>query len=91
LLNTELVPKQILIRNWRPGDRYWPAHTSTEKKVKELLTGRHATGAQKKLWPVAVAEGSGLIWMRGFPVPDALRARSEEPHAIGIRQIAGMM
>jgi tRNA(Ile)-lysidine synthase len=91
LLNTQLIPKQILIRNWRPGDRYWPAHASTEKKVKELLTDRHATGAQKKLWPVAVAEGSGLIWMRGFPVPDALRARSEESQAIGIRQIAGMM
>jgi tRNA(Ile)-lysidine synthase len=91
LLNTQLIPKQILIRNWRPGDRYWPAHTSVEKKVKELLTDRHATGPQKKLWPVAVAEGSGLIWMRGFPVPEALRARTKESQAIGIRQIAGMM
>jgi len=56
LLNLELMPAEFLIRNWRAGDRYWPAHTSTEKKVKELLGDRHATGARKKLWPVATAK-----------------------------------
>ncbi len=37
LLDFELVPKEILIRNWRAGDRYWPAHTAAARKVKELL------------------------------------------------------
>jgi hypothetical protein len=32
----ERMPKEVLIRNWRPGDRYWPAHTAAAKKVKEL-------------------------------------------------------
>jgi tRNA(Ile)-lysidine synthase len=91
LLNLELMPDIISIRNWRPGDRYWPAHTSAETKVKELLSDRHATGAQKKLWPVAAAEGCGLIWMRGFAVPAALRAPAGASQAIWIQQIAGMM
>ncbi len=91
LLNAELIPKQITIRNWRPGDRFWPAHTAAEKKVKELLSHRHATGTKKKLWPVAVAEGHGLIWLRNFAVPEALRAPAEAPHAIWIREIPGMM
>ena len=91
LLNMELMPSEVLIRNWRAGDRYWPAYTSAGKKVKELLSDRHATGAQKKLWPVAEAEGCGLVWMRGFPVPAAFRAPEGAPNAIWIREIAGMM
>ncbi|MGA7646031.1 MAG: tRNA lysidine(34) synthetase TilS [Terriglobales bacterium] len=91
LLDPRRMPKEVLIRNWRPGDRYWPAHTATEKKVKDLLSSRHATGAEKKLWPVAVAEGFGLVWMRGFAVPAAFRAPPDAGQAIWIREIAGMM
>jgi tRNA(Ile)-lysidine synthase len=91
LLDLERVPKEVLIRNWRAGDRYWPAHTSTARKVKELLGNRHAAGAEKKLWPVAVAEGCGLVWMRGFAVPAAFRVPSGAVKAIWIREIAGMM
>jgi tRNA(Ile)-lysidine synthase len=91
LLNMELMPREILIRNWRAGDRYWPAHTAAEKKVKELLSARHAAGVQKKLWPVAAAEGCGLIWMRGFAVPAAFQASIGAAKAIWIREIAGMM
>jgi len=91
LLDLGFMPKEVLIRNWRAGDRYWPSHTAEAKKVKELLSGRHATGAQKKLWPVAVAEGCGLVWMRGFAVPAAFRAPAGASQAIWIREIAGMM
>jgi len=87
LLNPQLIPEKLLIRNWRAGDRYWPAHTSEAKKVKELLSDRHATGAEKKLWPVAVANGCGLIWMRGFAVPTAFNPASGATKAIWIREL----
>ncbi len=91
LLDLQRMPKEVLIRNWRAGDRYWPAHTAAAKKVKELLTELHATGAEKKLWPVAVAAGCGLVWMRGFAVPAAFRTPAGAAKAIWIREIAGMM
>jgi hypothetical protein len=56
-----------------------------------LLSARHAAGVQKKLWPVAAAEGCGLIWMRGFAVPAAFQASIGAAKAIWIREIAGMM
>ncbi len=89
LLDLAHVPKEVVIRNWRAGDRFRPAHTAAAKKVKELLSARHATGAAKKLWPVAVAEGCGLVWMRGFAVPAALRAPAGAAKAIWIREIRG--
>lgn len=91
LLDAARVPNKVVIRNWRAGDRFWPAHTSAEKKVKELLNNRHVTGADKRLWPVATAEGCGLVWMRGFAVPAALRPPAGAPQAIWIREIAPMM
>ena len=89
LLDVQRLPGKLLIRNWRPGDRYWPAHTAAPKKVKELLSDRHLTGAQKKLWPVAVAECRGLVWMRGFAVPAAFRAPEGAARAIWIRETGG--
>jgi len=91
LLDLGRMPKQVLIRNWRAGDRYWPAHTSAARKVKELLSDRHAAGAEKKLWPVAFADGCGLVWMRGFAVPAAFQPHADSTRAIWIRQTAGMM
>jgi tRNA(Ile)-lysidine synthase len=85
LLDPTHVGAELVIRNWRSGDRYWPAHTAAEKKVKELLGDRHATGAEKKLWPVATAEDGGLVWMRGFAAPETVRARTGK--AIWIREI----
>lgn len=84
LLDPAQTGQNLIIRNWRAGDRYWPAHTAKEKKVKELLADRHATGAQKKLWPVAVNQDGALVWLRGFAAPEAFRPRSA--HAIWIRE-----
>jgi len=86
LLDIARLPQEILIRNWRAGDRYWPAHTASAKKVKELLSDRHAVGTEKKLWPVAVAEGCGLVWMRGFAAPAAFRSPADSTKAIWIRE-----
>jgi len=84
LLDPARLEEKIVIRNWRAGDRFWPAHSKQEKKVKELLSDRHATGKEKKLWPVALCRGE-LIWMRGLAVPKTWKARSGK--AIWIREI----
>jgi tRNA(Ile)-lysidine synthase len=84
-LDPARLPNRLLIRNWRPGDRFWPAHSKQARKVKELLSDRHLTGREKKLWPVAVAEGIGLVWVRGFPVPDALLPADNSEEVLWIR------
>jgi tRNA(Ile)-lysidine synthase len=70
----------LVIRNWRPGDRFWPAHTRSEKKVKELLQERHLPAREKSLWPVALADDQ-LVWMRGFPV-STRHVASHEPAVV---------
>jgi tRNA(Ile)-lysidine synthase len=84
LLRADLLPERLIMRNWRPGDRFWPAHTKSPKKVKELLQERHVAQAQRRFWPVAVS-GEVIIWMRGFPVPAGLLA-TEGHEAVLIRE-----
>lgn len=75
----------LCIRNWRAGDRYWPAHTKAPKKIKELLSDRHVDAPDRKLWPVVVS-GTEVVWMRGFPSPSKLQPRGEAD-AVVIREV----
>jgi tRNA(Ile)-lysidine synthase len=85
LLRADLLPGRLLVRNWRAGDRFWPAHTKSPKKVKELLQERHVAQPERRLWPVVVS-GDEIVWMRGFPVPARLRAGAGQK-AVLIREV----
>lgn len=78
LLDADSVTGPLLVRNWRAGDRFWPAHTKSPKKVKELLQELHVPQQERRSWPVIVS-GDEIIWIRGFPVPAKIRARSGSP------------
>jgi len=87
LLNQALLAPEVKVRNWRPGDRFFPAHTRSPKKVKELLQparlGREISPAERKAWPVIENEGE-IVWMRGFSVPEAYAANAG--HGIEIQE-----
>ncbi len=85
LLRGDLLRGPLTVRNWRAGDRFWPAHTKSPKKIKELLQERHVAQPERRLWPVAVA-GNEIVWMRGFPVPAKLRAVPNQ-EAVLIREM----
>jgi tRNA(Ile)-lysidine synthase len=85
LLRADLLTSPLTVRNWRAGDKFWPTHTKTPKKVKELLQARHVGQPERRLWPVATSREE-MVWMRGFPVPKKLHAATRKP-AVFIREI----
>lgn len=67
-----VLDSALVVRNWRPGDRFWPQHTRAPKKVKKLLQERKIPIAQRATWPLVTSTASGqeqVIWLRGFPPP----------------------
>ncbi len=74
LLDAKSLPGPLRVRNWRPGDRFRPAHTKSPKKIKELLQERHAAQAERTAWPVVVS-GDEIVWVRGFPTSARLRTK----------------
>jgi len=89
LLRADLLARSLLVRNWRPGDRFWPAHTKAPKKIKELLEEQHAArevGHEgRRLWPIAVS-GEEIVWMRGCRVPARWCAKRGQ-EAVLIREL----
>jgi tRNA(Ile)-lysidine synthase len=75
-----------VVRNWRPGERFWPRHIREPKKIKELLQDRHITGERKQRWPV-IACRDEIIWLNGFGVRRDLQVN--EGDGVLIRQIQG--
>jgi tRNA(Ile)-lysidine synthase len=86
LLDAALLPAELQVRNWRAGDRFWPAHSKGPRKIKELLQDRQLRGRERKLWPV-IADRGEIIWVRGFPLPQRLQARAAGAEAVAIREI----
>ena len=85
LLDADSVPGPLRVRNWRAGDRFWPAHTKSPKKIKELLQERHVGKPERGQWPVAVS-GDEIVWVKGFPTP-ANRQPKPSTNAILIAEI----
>jgi tRNA(Ile)-lysidine synthetase-like protein len=79
LLDRGLLQSELTVRNWHAGDRFFPAHSRSPKKVKELLQsgrlGRPLAPAERLSWPVVESAGQ-IVWMRGFAVPEAFSYRA---------------
>jgi tRNA(Ile)-lysidine synthase len=76
LLSPELNGGELVIRNWRAGDRFWPLHSKSDKKIKELLKPDCVPAALRALWPLAEHQGE-ILWVRGLPVAHNFSARGE--------------
>ncbi len=70
LLSPEMLGSELIVRNWRPGDRLWPVHSKSEEKLKRLFSEKHVPAGQRPRWPV-VLKGEQIIWVRGLPVARA--------------------
>ncbi len=83
---TKLGP-ELVVRNWRAGDRFWPAHTRSEKKLKELLQEKRVPDGERSRWPVAVSEGK-IVWVRGLAPGREFAAGPGCRQAVVIEEIA---
>jgi tRNA(Ile)-lysidine synthase len=81
-----LLGTELLVRNWRAGDRFWPVHAKGPKKIKELLQERHISLPERALWPVA-ASGTKIVWVRGFAAAQEVQAQAGTRQAVIIQEI----
>ena len=86
-LDPKKLASELTVRNWRPGDRFWPAHTKSEKKVKELLQEKRVPEGERSRWPVAVSQGK-IVWVRGLAAGREFAAGPECSEAIVIEEVA---
>jgi tRNA(Ile)-lysidine synthetase-like protein len=76
-----LLGPELKVRNWRAGDKFFPVHTQSPRKIKELLQagrlGHEISPAERKAWPVIESAGQ-IVWMRSFPPSKDFASNSGE-------------
>jgi tRNA(Ile)-lysidine synthase len=69
LLAADLIEPEMRVRNWEPGDRYRPAYSGAEQKLKRLFAERKIPTEKRALWPV-VLNSDEIVWVHRLPVAD---------------------
>jgi len=72
-LDWDRTPQPLVLRNWRPGDRYHPVGFRAQEKLKDLFQRRRVPLWERRSWPV-IASGETLVWSRVFGAASELAA-----------------
>ena len=73
VLDCDALQSPLMLRNWRPGDKFRPCGHRSEHKLKRLLSKKRVSRWEREGWPVLTSGGT-LVWTRGFPVAAELAA-----------------
>ena len=79
------LPGELVLRNWRAGDRFRPQGSRNFLKLKELFRQRRIPVEQRRLWPVLVS-GNEIVWVRGFPPAASVTACRTSQQAMMISE-----
>ncbi len=63
----EEIRAGLQIRNWKPGDRYFPRGASSPKKLKELFSQEKISRELRSSWPIFTLEKE-ILFAKGFPI-----------------------
>ncbi len=72
-LDPQKLRGKVVVRNWRPGDRFQPAGSRRPKKLKELLARRRIPLSLRRSWPV-MTQGENVVWARGIGAASSVTA-----------------
>ncbi len=87
LVDPAKLPGELVLRNWRAGDRFRPQGCRNFLKLKELFRQRRIPVAQRSHWPV-LESGNEIVWVRGFPVAASVAVSPSSQRAIVISEEA---
>jgi len=88
LLDLDRIVPPLMVRNRRPGDRFWPLGVSGagEKKLKEFFIDAKVSRARRDEIPLLVCQGQ-IVWVVGFRISEAYRVREETQKVLSVEVI----
>jgi tRNA(Ile)-lysidine synthase len=79
------IPEKLVLRGWRPGDRYCPVGHANDWKLKELFQRQRIPSWRRPFWPI-LCLGDKILWTRDFG-PAAAYADQRARFRLRIREI----
>jgi tRNA(Ile)-lysidine synthase len=71
-LDADLAGDELLVRTWRPGDRFHPLGMAHEKKLQDYFSDAKVPRALRRHIPL-VFNHSHLLWVGGERIDDRVR------------------
>ena len=84
-LDPQKLPGELVLRNWRAGDKFCPAGSRGVRKLKELFRERKIPEVRRKGWPVLLCGGE-IVWVRGFPPGRGVAATEQTPRVLVVEE-----
>jgi tRNA(Ile)-lysidine synthase len=73
------------LRNWRPGDQYQPAGSTSEQRIKTLFQEHRIPLWERRHWPV-LTDSDSIVWARQFGAASRVAATPESRTLLKIQE-----
>jgi len=77
LFDADVVGKKIVLRHWRPGDRFQPIGMKTSVKLQNLFTNAKVPATEKRRRVLACTADGEIFWVEGLRVGERAKIRPE--------------
>ncbi len=77
----------LLVRGWKPGDRYHPLGAPGSRKLQDMFTDRKVSALERKRLPVVCNHEGEILWVPGLLPADALKITENTSRAIRLTYI----
>jgi len=84
-LDGDLLSGALVLRNWKPGDRYQPVGSTQEQKIKTLFQQARVPQWERGAWPV-LTDRASIVWSRRFGPDVRVAANPESRKVLRIRE-----
>jgi tRNA(Ile)-lysidine synthase len=84
-LDPQKLVGELVLRNWRAGDRFSPIGSREVRKLKELFRERKIPQVQREVWPILLCEGQ-IVWVRGFPPGSCFAATGQTQQVLVVEE-----
>lgn len=71
--DADQVGSRVLLRHWRPGDRFQPSGMEKPVKLQDLFTNAKVPAAARRRLLVAEAADGRLFWVEGLRIAEAFK------------------
>ena len=83
LLNFKEVKFPLVIRNWLPGDRFYPLGLGGSKKLKDLFIDRKVSVCEREKVPVMLFQDR-IAWVCGFRIDERFKLKPDSKQALKV-------
>ncbi|MBI1353970.1 MAG: tRNA lysidine(34) synthetase TilS [Acidobacteria bacterium] len=85
-LDWKRLPAPLVLRAWRPGDRWQSSSPSRTMKLKSLFQKARVEVWDRPGWPVLCA-GDQVVWTRAYGVAEPWQADAESRECLTVREV----